>query len=170
MPITYEIAPKAVYELLDEVRSLYHPRLDQAGIRFGLIFAYPPLDEKTQLPTGPAIKGYGGAPAGAQVKIVNLKDRLTKNFDVEILIDAEGFARMTTPEKKAMIDHELTHVELTGKIDDLGRPKLKLREEDFIVWGFLEVVRRHGKAALEHKSVKNLIDQHGNLLLDLKSA
>ena len=42
-----------------------------------------------------------------------------------------------------------------------------MREEDFIVWGFLEVVRRHGAAALEAKSVKNLIDQHGQLLLSV---
>lgn len=53
-------------------------------------------------------------------------------------------------------------------MDDLTRPTIKMRDEDFIVWGFVEVAARHGIAAIECRSIKQLMDEHGQILLALE--
>ena len=84
-----------------------------------------------------------------------------------MLIDGDNWPEMHIDVQTALIDHELTHIRPTGQTDDLRRPKIKMREEDFIVWGFLEVVQRHGANALEVRSVRKLIEKHGQLLLGM---
>jgi hypothetical protein len=167
MPKTYRIAPQEVVDLLESTRQKYHDeRLKR--IKIGTIFAHAPVDEKTGQIKGTAIKGHAGAPAAACVKVVPLKDRLTKGYDVELLIDGDSWPKKTESQKIALLDHELTHIRPTGNTDDLMRPKIKMRDEDFIVWGFIEVAQRHGMAAVECQSVKHLIDEHGQILLPLK--
>jgi hypothetical protein len=56
----------------------------------------------------------------------------------------------------------LTHFQLSlnkegeQKIDDIGRPKLHMRPDDFMLTGFFEVVRRHGEFAGEAKAVREV--------------
>ena len=167
MAATYQKADKATIALLNIVRDKHHPRLVAHDVRVGVLFAVAKVDEKTGEKTGPAIKGYAGAPAGAQVKTVSLKDRVVKEYDVEMLIDGDEWPHLPESVQVALLDHELTHIDPTGESDDLGRPKIKMREEDFIAWGFWEVIKRHGAAAMEHRALKRLEDQHGQLLLEL---
>lgn len=162
---TYLNASQEVIDLLEETRGRFHERFE--GVKFGIIMAHAPVDEKTGRVKGFAIKGYAGAAAAAQVKVVALKDRLTKGYDVELLIDGDNWPNTPLPTQIALLDHELTHIRPTGLRDDLGRPSIKLREEDFIVWGFIEVAQRHGIAAIECRSVKQLMDEHGQILLAL---
>lgn len=164
---TYLLATKDTDELLKEVREKYHERLDDADVRIGIVMAYASVDEDTGEKKGPAIKGYAGAAAAAQVKSVPVKDRLTKKYDVELLIDGDLWNTLGRAEKIAILDHEMTHLLPTGGTDDLHRPKIKMREEDFIAWGFWEVIQRHGPAAMEHRALKTLADKHGQLLLHL---
>ena len=166
MSKTYELPTRETLNLLEEVKKKYHKGLIDYDVQLGVIIVHAAVDEKTGERKGHAIKGHAGAPAAAQVKIVPLKDRLIKKFDVELLIDGDGWDDLTRQEQVALLDHELTHIMVTGEIDDLKRPVVKMRDEDFIVWGFLDVVRRHGAAALEAQSVKRLIDKHGQLLLN----
>jgi len=164
---TYSKPDDETLELLDLVMKRFHERLKHAGVRVGILMAFADVDEKTGERKGPALKGYGEAQAAAKIANVSLKDRLVKGYDVEMLIDGDSWDTRPDEEQIALLDHELTHVELTGDLDDLGRPKVKLRKEDFIVWGFLGVVQRHGAMALEAQSVRHLIDQHGQLLLGI---
>lgn len=164
---TYLLAAKETEDLLAKVIEEYHPRLLNEDVRVGILMAYASVDENTGEKKGHAIKGYAGAAAGASVKKVAAKDRLTKKYDVELLIDGDAWPNLPEQQKVAILDHEMTHIETTGKTDDNNRPLVKMREEDFIVWGFLEVVQRHGVHAMEHRSLKALIDHHGNLLLGL---
>lgn len=164
---TYSLASKDTEGLLSHVIEQYHDRLINADVRVGILMAFATVDPETGEKKGHAIKGYAGAAAGAQVKKVSAKDRLTKKYDVELLIDGDEWPNLPEPQKIAMLDHEMTHIQTTDKVDDNNRPLVKMRDEDFIVWGFLEVVQRHGTAAMEHRSLKSLIDHHGNLLLGL---
>ena len=166
MPKTYLNAPTEVLNLLEEVKNTPpHQRLAHAGVKIGVIMAYAAVNEETGERKGYAITGYAKAPAAAQIKIVSPKDRLVKGYDVELLIDGDNWPETPENTKRALLDHELTHIKLTDRLDDLERPKLKLRQEDFIVWGFLEVVQRWGRDAIEARSVQNLIATHGSLLL-----
>lgn len=166
MPITYDTPDQDTIDLLDQVKLDFHERLEDHDVRVGILMAHAPVDEKTGRIKGHALKGHAGTPAAAKIKAVSLKDRLTKKYDVELLIDGDKWPNMGEREKVALLDHELTHISITGKVDDLSRPVVKMRDEDFIVWGFLEVVRRHGSCALEAQSVRHLIEEHGQLLLE----
>src|SRR5262249_5260095 len=96
-----------------------------------------------------------------QVKPVPLKDRLTKGYDAELLIDEDKWKDLSKDQQAALLDHELTHLRLvmtedeeTGKEkvqeDDIGRPKLRTVKGDWNVGGgFAAVVARHGENAIE---------------------
>ena len=167
MATTYQLADEEILTLLQIVRDRYHPVLKANDVRIGVLMAIAGVDEDTGEKTGPAIKGYAGAEAAAQVKPVSLKDRVVKQYDVEILLDGDLWPKLTEPQQIAILDHEMTHIEPTGEVDDLLRPKVKMRKEDFVAWGFWEVIQRHGPAAMEHRALKALADKHGQLLLDL---
>lgn len=167
MPITFQRADEDVLDLIEGVKADYHPNLNIYDVKIGVIMAFGPINDETGEKTGPAIKGYAGASAAACVKVVPLKDRLTKGYDAEMFLDGDEWPNLLEKEQIAILDHECTHLMPTGHTDDLGRPKIKLRKEDFIAWGFWSVIKKHGHAALEHKALKRLSDQHGQLLLDM---
>ena len=164
MPVTYELATPDTVALLHMVREKHHEKRGLDAVRFGVLLAHGPVD-KYGIKSGPAIKGHAGAPAAAKVKSVPLKDRVTKEYDVEMILDGDEWPKLTESQQIAILDHELTHICLGNGTDDL--PKIKMREEDFIAWGFWEVIKRHGAAAMEHRALKRLEDQHGQLFLEL---
>lgn len=159
---TFSLPEIDVILVLNDVWEKYHGRLKQHDVRIGIVMAYAPVDKNGER-IGTALKGYAGFAAGAQVSIVSLKDRLTKKYDVEILIDADFWPELTSAEKRALLDHELTHVVPTGEKDALDRPMIKMRKEDFAVWGFHEVIARHGKSASEAQHVEQLIETYRKL-------
>src|ERR1700679_2515782 len=166
MPKTYSNATTEVLDLLEEIKNTpAHQRLVNADVKIGVVMAFAAVNEETGERKGYAITGYAGAPAAAQIKIVGLKDRLVKKYDVELMIDGDNWPETPENTQRALLDHELTHILITDKLDDLERPKLKIRDEDFICWGFLEVVQRWGRDAIEARSVQNLIATHGTVLL-----
>jgi hypothetical protein len=136
VPTTYQLADEAdVVDRLGLVMRSFHPRLREAGVKVVVLFAYNP--------DGDAIK-HGGYPALAKVKPLTLKDRVTKNADAELLIDEREWRTLQEPQKDALLDHELSHldrIDLQGdqlrkarqedanapvwKLDDLGRPRLR---------------------------------------------
>lgn len=161
---TYALPADATLKLLADVREKYHPRLDAHGVKIGLIMAFAAIG-KDGLSKAPAISGYAGHAAAASVSTVSTKDRLIKGYDVEILLDAERWNELSLAEQTAILDHELTHIEPTGDKDDLDRPITKMRKEDFAAWGFEEIIRRHGFAAMESKAVAHLSKEFGQLAL-----
>ncbi|HEY1186671.1 MAG TPA: putative metallopeptidase [Gemmata sp.] len=166
MPTTYTIADAEVRELLADVMDRWHPDLRDAGVRIACLFA--------SNPSGPAIK-HAGYAALACVRVVALKDRVTKSHDAEVLIDERAWAGLRYGQKVATLDHELSHLQLknfwrrpvldrdnrpTGQeetgweSDDLGRPKLKLVPGDFSAGdGFRAVIARHGADAIEFRNL-----------------
>ncbi len=169
MPTTFSDAPDEVLQLLQQVMADYHQPLADAGVRVGTIMAYN--DD------GPAIK-HAGYAAAATIKIVSLKDRLKKHYDAELLIDDTVWKELTHDQRLALLDHELSHVnlkkyvyheirdssgQLTGekrisyKDDDIGRPKLVTVPGDVNAGdGFQAVIRRHGSSALEYRNAMQL--------------
>lgn len=93
MPVTYELATPDTEALLHMVREKHHAERGLDAVRFGVLMAHGPVD-KYGIKTGPAIKGHAGASAAAQVKKVPLKDRLTKGYDVEMIIDGDEWPKL----------------------------------------------------------------------------
>jgi hypothetical protein len=124
----------------------------------------------------------------ATVRVVSLKDRVFKPIDAEMLIDLEAFDGLTGRQKKALLDHELAHLELkeftyfpvldsdgqpTGETeirfekDDLDRPKLRLRKGDANFGdAFATVIQRNGRAAVEFLNAKKFNEFADRALAD----
>lgn len=133
MPTTYHLADADVRNLLEQVMFEHHPRLHEAGVRVGVLFA--------RNPDGPALK-RNGYEVLAMIKPVPLKDRLTKGYDAELVIDGGEFETLKPRQQESTLHHELAHIdrvdlspqelaardegdECSWKVDDLGRPKLR---------------------------------------------
>lgn len=160
MATTYHTADDDVLAMLRHVLGRHHHQLRDAGVRVGVIMA--------ENPDGPAVK-HGGYPSTATIRVVSLKDRLTKGYDAEMLIDERVWNEASSDEQAAILDHELCHLSLVWlagaklrkvrdedpnapawEVDDLNRPKLKLVPGDWNAGdGFRVVVERHGRAAVE---------------------
>lgn len=158
MATTFEPCDNAVMEFAFQVMRQHHPYLSQAGVTVDYAFAI--ADDE-----GFAIK-VRGQRVLARVKIVNLEDRARNEKDVKILIDKGWWLDATEAEREAVLDHEFTHVQFAKhwledgspkwKTDDLGRPKLKIRQHDAESGIFFEVIKRHGKEATDFKQVAGM--------------
>lgn len=160
MPTTFEKADEhhPVHNFVHDAIRRWHLPLAAADVKVGVIFARNPDRHAVT---------HGGYPCAATIKVVPLKDRLSKDYDAELLIEHRTWEVLDEEQCLALIDHELSHLNIVikdGQLqrDDLGRPKLKLRKAD---WnggdGFRAVVERHGDNALEFLNAKRI---HGLVL------
>jgi hypothetical protein len=159
---------------MDKAMQSWHKELYDYKVKIGVIFAYSDNVDK------PAVKS-SGYPVVATVRCVKGKDRVSKDFDVEMLVDAGAWRSLSSESKLAVVDHELAHVAIKKKkikknkkeevnddnedkkgdeevivTDDHGRPVLTLKRADWNVGdGFADVVARHGKNAVEYLNIKN---------------
>lgn len=111
----------------------------------------------------------------ATVKINPLKARVLGSGDALVMIDGDRWMDFEEPEQRAILDHELTHLELVYdddgelpeaaieaaeanptkerprpiRLDDEGRPRLRIRLHDHQFGWFDDVVARHGRQAVE---------------------
>jgi hypothetical protein len=168
---SFGLPDEPLLHLLAEIMERHHRPLHDAGVRVGVILAQTDGD-------GPPVS-HGGYPALATIRIVSLKDRLSKSFDAELLIDRQEFEDLTERQRAALIDHELSHLQLAkfsyssktdayGEpiegaeeirfvTDDLNRPKLKLKKGDFHLGdGFAGVIRRNGADAVEFIHIRKI--------------
>lgn len=162
MPL-YANAQAEHYDVLNQVMKKWHAPLTDAGVQVQLVIAFGGLDDDGES-QGPAIK-VNGQEALASSRILSLKDRLLRRHDAEIMIDGDRWPGWHTKTRIAILDHELTHLTLNVsesshevKLDDLGRPRLKMRKHDFQVGWFHEVAERHGKHSAEVIQFRQLMD------------
>ena len=162
----YEKADSSAVSLMEKVAKEHHKSLTEVEARVGLVVVYQEDENSTK----PAIS-KNGAKCAASVKVVNLRDRLTKGYDAEILLDGECWEGCTNERKIAILDHELEHLvpvfdNKTGKpkLDSLERPKLRTRNDDIQFWGFSKIAARHGKNSQEHRCFMEMLKSHGKIL------
>jgi hypothetical protein len=158
----FSIADGETAYLVSTVMERDHPELFQAGLSVQVLLAGTPVDEDGT-PTGPAIS-VNGYPAVAKVKILGLEARVRYGFDAELTLDADEWEVCSREQQEAIVDHELTHLELRtdreGSIlyDDAERPKLKMRKHDRQFGWFDEVARRHGEASVEVRQCREMLE------------
>lgn len=171
MATRYEVAGQDVLEIIDSVMSAYHPQLRDAGVTIEAQLAFAEVDEKTGDVDGPAVT-VGGYACAAKIKVKSLADRSLGSKDARITIDGDRWELMGPDERAALLDHEISHLNLVTKIkngieviqyDDKERPKLKLRKHDFQFGWFTEIVRRHGKASPEWQQWVDFEEQRRSL-------
>lgn len=150
---TYEKAPRKVVETIGEVLRRYHTDLCNMKLRVDALLVHAPLDAEG-CPAGPALTSSGGYPALAKVKVTPLKDRVLGRGDCEIMLDGDRYPKWNDDVLRCLIDHEIEHLEFTGNVDDIGRPKLRLRPHDVEFGWFDAVARRHGDHSCEVRQAK----------------
>jgi Putative phage metallopeptidase len=154
MATTYVPAPDEVEDLLHEVLLAHHPDLIAADVTFGVLMAANDEDDAIT---------HHGYPALAVIKVTNHKDRVLGLPDCSLAIDAAWWNTASIEERKAILDHEATHLVLmldkqgAVKTDDCNRPKLKLRPHDLELGVFLEIVDRHSKNSQEAQAYLGLV-------------
>ena len=171
MSISYELAPPEVHDVIRRVMLNHHSGLAEAEVRIDCLFALPPLDKNGDA-SGPAVK-LGGYPCLAVIRVIALRDRAKGMGDAEIVIDKEEWEVLSEAQRDALIDHEITHLQLRvnekGAIirDDLGRPKLTLRLHDHQFGWFDEVAQRHGRDSVEVQQFERFQMHHEQQWLPL---
>lgn len=118
----YWKADEEVMRRLKLAMDQWHHDLANARVNIGVIMAANPKD-------GPAVS-HGGYPALASVKVVPLKDRITKGYDAEMLIDASFWKTTTEETRMALLDHELSHLELKKPKERKQDKKKKVDAEE----------------------------------------
>ena len=158
MATAYDRVPDEVNKMIAGVMKEYHGELEAAGVTLQVLWAFSYDADGEPVP---AMKVRGHI-ALAKTSVTSLPDRVRGLPDAKIVIDREfGWNRFSETRRLALIDHEITHLTLVldrdGNVraDDLGRPKLRLRNHDWELTGFAEVAERHGEAAIEvHEMVR----------------
>jgi len=151
----YKLPPEDVTDLVNEVIHAHHPRLVENEVTVDVLMAFASEN-------GFAIL-VRGVPAYASAKIIRHMDRVAGFGDCRITIDGDQWPHFPVETQRAIIDHELTHFELQRdkrtdkvKIDETGRPKLRMRQHDHDLGWYDEVVQRHGNYSIEAMQYRQL--------------
>lgn len=145
---------------LREVQVAYHPELDSHGVRVGLEFAS--VSDESRAKGRGAVRLHGRN-CHAVVRITNERERRYGAPDAVVTFDRHSWDANGADWRDAVLDHELTHLEIatapdgTAKLDRQLRPKLKMRLHDVEVGWFREVAARHGLASEEVRQVRSML-------------
>lgn len=163
---TLTIPRSDVSDLVTQVMAEYHADLDNAGVTVGLLAQWPSEGETDADDPGGSCLKLHGYPCAAVVKITPYRQRVQGVADAVITLDGGTWKGLARAEKVALIDHELTHLELARdedghvKTDDAGRPKLKMRLHDVQAGWFVDIARRHGAASFEVKQARETYEAY----------
>lgn len=166
---TYQKAPADVREMAEAILEefiTYKPILE-AKVKIDFMFAFAEVGEDGES-KGHALKKHGIRALGITRKL-GIKDRVMGRGDAEVILDGDWWKDETPARRKALLDHELHHIDVRtdedGVVlrDDLKRPKLKLRKHDVEVGWFAVVAGRHGSNSLELEQAKAVWDSYGQL-------
>ena len=176
MAVILELAEESVHALAKEIIERFHPDLKEkadkpgSGIRLCIFMASNGDKESHE----PAVKLHG-YPCYATIGIIPYKQRVDKRADAEITIDESKWKDMPETQQRALLDHEITHLEVVRdedgflKTDDAGRPKLKMRLHDWQLGGFRVIAQRYGADALDVVEAVAFRDTFGDVAMPAKA-
>lgn len=153
---TFQRCPESVKDLARDILCEFptHRPLLDARVTVDYVFAFPSGQGHALTKNGLKCLGL--------CRIVPLKARVLGRADAEISLDAEWWEDATLNERRAVLDHELHHIEVQmGQRDDFGRPVLKLRKHDVEIGFFDCIAFRHGEHSQERIQAKRILEQRG---------
>lgn len=154
---------QVAHALLEDVMGEDHPELARADVKVGLLWVWADGKDDCAL-------SLRGVPAAAIVGSNPWIGRLQGMPDATIRIDGRHWQAIEDDARRALLSHELTHLELIRdgkgavKPDKAGRPSLTMRVHDYEIGIFRSVIEKYGKASLDAMHVKRLADDFHQLL------
>ena len=175
MGISYEKATEEVMHVIEKMLLLHHKDLIDAGVTLQVLMAHK-YNKDDELVPPMMVRGQQVL---AKTSITSHQDRARGIPDAKMVIDTEwGWARLPEFGREALIDHELEHLQIVTeeqgegdvtvtqpKLDDCGRPKLKIKHHDWELTGFAAVAERHGEAAIEVREMTRWQENYGQFAL-----
>lgn len=153
---------EAQQEMLDRLIAIVgksHEPLEKNNVTIGVLLVREEGDKPQ-----PCLKLHGH-PAIAIVSLTPIKHRAKGAPDALIEIDGVCWDDLCETEQDAVLDHELTHLELvladggSPKRDGCGRPKLRIRLHDHEYGWFHQIALRHGPASQEVQQYRALYEE-----------
>lgn len=163
MPRTFEKLDPShkIVEHLGNMLRRHHRQLYEAEVTIDVLLVRNVSKDGEEIDPALSHNGYAAA---ATVKINSLSDRVEGKADATIKIDGNRWDEWPDARLDAILDHELTHLEL--KVDeeqpalvlrdDVGRPLLRMRKHDFQMGFFSEVAERHNQFAVETEQLQQV--------------
>lgn len=170
-PRTWALAEAGDVALLKRAFGA-HPNLTEEGRTGKLVvelLTVDPARDKTGHQACETLTVHGAA-ALARVRVMGARERVTTGHDAEIELALPHWLEASEKQKLAILDHELTHLEIVRdrdgepRYDVNGHVRLRLRRHDYIAAGFLEVVQRHRHDSPEVLGVVAAFDAGGQQL------
>lgn len=166
MPTTFQRCPPPVAALAGEILAEHesHKLTLDAKVKIDFVFAFSELNDQG-IETKPALS-KGGVKCNGICRKIPLKDRALDRGDVEISLDGRWWGEAGAAECRALLDHELHHIEVKTDEngicrDDLQRPIIKLRKHDYEFGWFTIIAARHGKASGEVQQARTMMEKAG---------
>jgi len=170
----YSHADADTIDLINRTIDAYHPELASHEVIVAAQMCEP--SEKEAVKAGkegrvPRPLKLNGWPCHATVRKTTVQERIGGMADALITLDALHWRDLDDAGRIALLDHELTHLEIVrdkegfAKSDDAGRPVLKIRLHDWQIGGFREVAARHGQAAPEVVSFREVATAYKDQLM-----
>jgi hypothetical protein len=160
MPKVFADLDRDDMDLFNQVLNQYRPDLIQYGVKIKPLMVKK-LNRDGEVSACLKLAGY---PVAGLARVTTHKQRFFGYPDGIIELEGAGWANKCDESKKALIHHELHHFEVkmdpeadndhTPQLDDLGRPKLVLRPDDWMSTGFYYIIEKHGEYAGEYQTIR----------------
>lgn len=166
---TFQKCPEDVIKLAGAVMCEFpehKPTLD-ARVKIDFVFAYADRGDDGE-PKNNAIT-YRGRRALGLCRKIKLKDRVLGHGDVEITLDGDWWQKVDEAEQRALLDHELYHIEVEvdsnhkAITDDITRPIIHMRKHDVEVGWFSLIASRHGMHSIERQDSAAIMVRFGQM-------
>lgn len=141
------VAPE-LRPLLTEVINAHHPHLPDLGVGVGVLMVWDTGTIVDGKPRAQALK-HGGYFCAATIQKVPKKWAALLPFRALMIVDWFVWLRAGERRRRALLDHELTHLDVVRPDTEDEEPKVRLRSHDLQIGGFKDVAARWGVDALE---------------------
>lgn len=165
----YKAADKATKKLVENLIEANHEGLSDAEVTVDVLLVIETEDDPEDRTV---VLRRHGHPAEADVRITSAEMRTLGRSDVLLKLDSAVWGKADDADRRGIVDHQLQRLEVRRdkdgnvKLDEHGRPKLRIIREDWFVSGFHAVVRRNGAHAPEVRAVKACVGTDGQAFWD----
>lgn len=170
----YKQADKATKKMLEVLMAEHHSELTDAEVSVDVLLVFETEDDPEDRTV---VLRRHGHPVDAVISLTNTAMRTLGRADAVLFLDSAVWGKAVDEDRRGILDHQLQRLELRRdkngdvKLDEAGRPKLRLRLEDWAIAGFHAVVRRNGEHAPEVHAVRACRDEKsGQYFWDFKLA